>query len=606
MDADDSKPLQFELGPLGPTPPGAEEVERAIALLTEGAYAEDVESETLDCKEDPSLRGPAGEPASGDPRSEAAARLLAEAAACLANHEGGTLIVGIDDHAQGLAAFRGTTLDRVWLVARLRELTQPPLTVTIGERQAGAARLLLVHVPRNPSVEPHSAIVSKSGGRRTPRRVGTQCQDMASLAELMSWAQGRSGEDWSAGPSGRPVGDIRPGAMDALRRVLIDAQDLSREEIAGLDDTALLARLQLLRPDGSLTRAGALLLCAAAVPRIVYRARPASGARAEHRFERPGLGLLEELLAVESEIDGRNRRFELASRSPVVRETRAIAARAVREALVNAIAHRDWGIPEPVIVEQFGDELIVYSPGGLFEVELDKLLTAPSRTRNRSLADVLRSLRLAEREGTGIDRMYIEQVRLGHRPPVFEERDGGIRVALVGGPPVAEIALAYGDLPENLQASARAAVALDLLRERPSITLAELATAAQEQPDALTAFLVQAEEAGLLRPVAHPRPSGERAWRLADPVRAALGPVLAYYARPVAESLGLVARLARQMGVIRNQDVQDLLGLSTNRVSALLRQAQENGILALAPGASARGRGAAYVLADAAREASEH
>jgi ATP-dependent DNA helicase RecG len=420
---------------------------------------------------------------------------------------------------------------------------------------------------------------------------------MASLAELMSWSQARTGDDWSAGPSGAGVEDARPAAIETIREILREARDPGRDELAALEDRALLGRLQLLRRDGSLTRAGALLVCAGGAPRIVYRARPAAGARAEHRLERSGQGLIEEFRAVEDEIDRRNRRFELTGRSFVVPEVSALPSRAVREALVNAIAHRDWRMPEPIAVDQHGDELVVFSPGGLFEVELDRLLTAPSRTRNRQLADVLRSLRLAEREATGVDRMYIEQVRLGHRPPVFEERDGGIRVALVGGEPVAEVAAAYAGLPATLQMTARAAVTLDLLRERPSITLEELAVAAQESPDALGGFVSEAERAELLRPVAHPRPTGERAWRLADPLRATLGPVLAYYARPAAESIGLVARLARQMGVVRNQHVQDLLGLSAARVSGLLRQAQDEGVLTLAPGATPRGRGAAYVLA---------
>ena len=50
-----------------------------------------------------------------------------------------------------------------------------------------------------------------------------------------------------------------------------------------------------------------------------------------------------------------------------------------------------------------GDTRVVFSAGLPVGVEIDHFLTAPSRTRNRLLGDALRSLGLAEREGTGVD-----------------------------------------------------------------------------------------------------------------------------------------------------------------------------------------------------------
>ena len=577
------------------------EARDALARIRAGATGDDVESETLDCKLDPSIRDKRGRPVPGASRDDAAARLLAESAACLANHDGGALLVGVADDRAGAAAFVGTALEPAWLRARIRELTLPALTVAIDVLDEPEARLLLVRIGRNAGSEPHAAVVSKNGGRRTPLRVGTGCHDMATLAELLTWSQERSGFDWSAMPSGRPVAAARPAAVAALRDLLRASGDDDRHRLADLADVDLLRRLQLLRDDGTLTRAGALLTCAGESPRIVYLGRRAASTPAHHRVEQTSRGLAEELLRILDTVEAQTPTFQLPSSNALVRgAVGMLPARAVREALVNAIMHRDWDAPEPIVVEQTVDRIVVFSPGALFGgVTLDTLLTARSQTRNRLLGDALRSLRIAEREGTGVDRMYIELVRLGHRPPSFEERDGGVRVALVGGEPVAQVVSVHNSLTPLLRDDARAAVVIDLLREATSFTLEDLARHVREGDDELLAFVLLAEREGLLRQTANPRPGGIAAWRLADDVRASLGSILPYYSRPIGESVTLVARLAEDQGSVRNHDVQDLLGVNQPRASQILRRAVEDGRLVLAAGARATGRGTAYVPADA-------
>lgn len=575
------------------------EVERALARIVAGEAPAHVESETLDCKEDPSRRESDGHRGPGVARSDAAAYLLAEACACLANHEGGAVLVGLADRVGGVAGLMGTDLDGAWLRRRVRELTVPPLVISARQRRVEGARLLALLVPRNAGAEPHAVTVSKSGGRRRPRRLETQCQDMVSLAEQIAWLEGRHGHDWSAAPSGRRLGEARAVALEALRDYLGETSSDDRRVVAGLGDHDLLRRLQLLRDDGiTLTRGGARLLCASDDPGLVYLGRAASGLRAEVRIERAGRGLIEDLRDVERAIDGRNRAVPLPTTGLTETTVRAIAPRAIREALVNAIMHRDYDVPEPITVEHTGDELVVFSPGGLFGgITINRLLTAPSRTRNRRLAGAFRSLRLAEREGTGVDLMYIEQIRLGHPAPSFRDRDGGVRVTLTGGDPQPSVVVVHAGLPERLRADARTAVAIDALRRAPSITQADLAEAAQDEPSHLTPFLGLAERGGLLQRTARQRPGGEAAWRLADRIRDALGPVLPYHARPLDESVRRVGDVARAHGRVRNQDVQALLGLTSVRASQVLKEAERRGLIRLGPGSAARGRSVWYTSA---------
>jgi len=584
-------------------PRSAQDVARAaIERVLAGERPADLETETLDCKEDPTCRTPDGARRVGATSDERAARLLADAAACLGNHEGGTLIVGLDDKRAGAETLRGTALEAAWLRARIRELTAPSVVVGVSELVVERVRLLVLAVPRNPGPEPHVAIVSNRG-RRVARRVGTGCHELVGMAELVAWANERSGYDWSAGASDMALAAARPAAIDALRDVLRESTEPARVELAGLDDAVLLRRLQLLRDDGTLTRAGALLTCPSASANIVYLHRAEPGAPSLHRIERPGRGLVEELALVLDAIAARNR--QIAAGTATARGViHALPPAAIREALVNAVMHRDWDRPDPIVVDHADDQLVIFSPGTFVGGVTERtLLTAASRTRNRLLGDALRSLRLAEREGTGVDRMYVELIRLGHAPPTFQERDGGVRVVLNGGDPVPAVLTAHAALPGSLRDSARMAVAIHLLRTRPSISLAELAEAAQEQPADLEAFVRTAVDAGALKPTANPRPGGVKAWRLADELRTAIGAVLPYFARPAEESVRLIERLAREQGSVRNQDVQDLLGVASPRASQLLRRTEADGRIRLAPGAQPTGRGTFYVPADAERGA---
>ncbi len=127
---------------------------------------------------------------------------------------------------------------------------------------------------------------------------------------------------------------------------------------------------------------------------------------------------------------------------------------------------------------------------------------------------------LAEREGTGV-----------------------VRVVLNGGDPITPVLAAHAALPRALRDTARMAIAIHLLRLRPSITLEELAEHAQEEPADLDSFVQSAVGHGVLKPTANPRPGGVPAWRLDDDVRATVGTVLPYFARPAEESVGRI-RLA--------------------------------------------------------------
>jgi len=105
---------------------------------------------------------------------------------------------------------------------------------------------------------------------------------------------------------------------------------------------------------------------------------------------------------------------------------------AVREAIINAVAHADYAQRgAPVRVSIFDDRLEVENPGLLpFGLTVDDLLQGISKLRNRVIGRVFHELGLIEQWGSGIQRMIAACRDMGLAAPVLEELGTRFRVTL--------------------------------------------------------------------------------------------------------------------------------------------------------------------------------
>lgn len=97
---------------------------------------------------------------------------------------------------------------------------------------------------------------------------------------------------------------------------------------------------------------------------------------------------------------------------------------AIREALVNAVAHRDYFRNAPIMVSIFDDRVEISSPGGLLPgLNLTKL-EGHHESRNRRICDIFHETKDMEKFGTGICRMkrFMRDYRLPE-PVFYEEGD---------------------------------------------------------------------------------------------------------------------------------------------------------------------------------------
>ena len=79
----------------------------------------------------------------------------------------------------------------------------------------------------------------------------------------------------------------------------------------------------------------------------------------------------------------------------------------VREAINNAIAHRNYSTQADTFIKLSPHLLVVLNSGAFpYGVSIKNILSAPSTPRNRLLADVLSKTGVVERSGQGVDKIF--------------------------------------------------------------------------------------------------------------------------------------------------------------------------------------------------------
>lgn len=459
-------------------------VDSALERLQVGQLPTAVEREQIDLKEEAGRRGRGGVLLAGTARNLAAADSLADDVACLANTPGGgALIVGVED---ATGALLGAALDPEWLRHRVWERVE--VAPAVEERTVDGVRLLVLLV-----AEAREPVEGISGSVRW--RTGGHCVPV-DRAEWWLHRQERSGHDPLAAASRRTAADIDPAALALLRRITVADEESGGESAPS--DGDLLVRLGALRPDGLLTQAAALVLCSSDTTQITVSVLDVDGG--DVLSAPPDLGgrsLLEQLLTVEQRLDAANTSVPVRA-GLTEQPVRLLPPAAVREALCNALVHRDWLQPDPVEVTwvQADAALTVVNPGG-FVGGVDSTNALSARyARSPALADLFRALRLVEKQGLGVDRMVREMVSLGHRPPSLRQQPGPrVRARLVGGAPVLPVLALMGRVqPSVRRRDVRVALVVHTLLADPFVTPRGLVPVLQRsEEEALEALLASAE-----------------------------------------------------------------------------------------------------------------
>jgi ATP-dependent DNA helicase RecG len=400
------------------TIPAAHDLHALLDRL-ESATADDLETQWLDFK-----------PWQGGKDDM---KVAVEYAACFANGDGGMVVFGVADRTRGRAkaihGAAGYDLD-TWRRG-IFDSTRPNLAVEVEELRVpeGTGRLLVVRVPRGE----HPPYGTAQGLFK--QRVGKNCMPLDARSFVRS--QVATGAlDWSGErPRELTLDDLDVVEIARARNVL--RRNHADSGLLGLSDLDLLLALGAVR-NGQVTNAGMLLFgreeklreaCPQHQVHYVYQMTGTEVARNDS-YRTGLLNILE--------------RFEQIFTSPVNPEQElplglfrlripAFPVEVVREAVLNALTHRDYLDPGEVLVRHMADRLAITSPGGFIAgITPRNILRHEPVSRNRTLAEAFEKLRLVERAGIGRRRIFETMLAYGKRIPEYDA-DGHVTLRIFDG-----------------------------------------------------------------------------------------------------------------------------------------------------------------------------
>jgi predicted HTH transcriptional regulator len=356
---------------------------------------------------------------------------LSDELAALGNAGGGILVLGVDDETKAVTGISLTHVDRVedWLTAICADRIKPPLDVLTRHLElpdpGGTVRpVIVVEVPRSLWVHQSANGYFRRVGhakRELPPDALARLFQQRSQARLIRFEE-------------QEVPDCRFDDMDTLllRRFVRAEQG---------DTVAQLTRLHLLRQVAGepLPTVAGVLLCTAEPARWLRNAEIVAVAHAgvtndpDAQIDARDIGgpLDRQILDAFHFVQ---RNMTTAARKPLGRiDYPQYALAAVFEAIVNAVAHRDYSLHNQRIrLFMFSDRLEIHSPGALPNTLSLESMTRLSAPRNEVLASLfgryypvedprLGKGFLMDRRGFGVETILRESERLSGIRPVYEQ-----------------------------------------------------------------------------------------------------------------------------------------------------------------------------------------
>ncbi|GAB5602902.1 ATP-dependent DNA helicase RecG [Thermus sp. FJN-A] len=412
---------------------------------------------------------------------------LARYAAGLANHRGGTLFLGVSPEGKVLGA---AEIHPLQITHALFQLTQGLLLPYVEVVEGPEGRVLALFVPQSPTAIAVGAgrVPFWDGKRLSELRLGQALPEPDFTAQVLPAAS---------------LSDLDPVEVLRLRRILEERGS----NLAALPDLELLFALGLLeRVEGEErpTVAGLLL---AGTPLALRRLLPQAEVSYYFHEEEGTYAFREDLLRpipallerLRDLIQARNRvRYLTVGLFRL--EVWDFDQEVYREALLNALVHRDWQSPDAIQVHHHRDRLEVSNPGGFPPgITPENVLRHPPKRRNPRLAEALYRLGYVERAGSGVDKMYRLLLKYGKEPPEFRLFPEALTLVLYNPELDEAFVRELAEAQERHGAfSLDHLIAVAHLRRVGEATLGELARALQLPEEAARRVLARMERMGLV------------------------------------------------------------------------------------------------------------
>lgn len=353
---------------------------------------------------------------------------LAETLVAFANGDGGTVLLGVREDGRPAEGLLGDEMEEALRAAIVQ--CRPPIRTEWEQMETPEGAVAAIHVPR--STELHSLadgrVLIRSGAENHPLG-GEQVRQLAS---------GKSSGDFE-------MQDVAGAQMADLDQDVIKDYIARREEKQGrqikLPQDRLLQQIGALTAGGQPTVAGLLLFGLEPqfyLPQSGLTFVRFSGTELRGPGGLPGYSRRDEITGPLAQIIERTwailmqeMRLEAVVKGLRREERTEYPPIAVREALVNAVCHRDYRLTgRRIEIRMFDDRMEIHSPGGLpGYITIDNIVEEHF-SRNPRLVNGLYHWNYIEELGLGVDKMIETMVQAGHPQPVFKATPHSFTVTL--------------------------------------------------------------------------------------------------------------------------------------------------------------------------------
>lgn len=420
----------------------------------------------------------------------------------LANTDGGELLLGVEDDGQ-VTGLHPNHANVSRIPSLIANKTNPAVSVRAERLELEGKPIARINVPKS------RQLVSTSDGLLVRRRLKLDGTPEAVPFYPHEFIQ-RQSSMGLVDPSAMVIEEAEVNQLDPLQR-LRTRNAIKKyggdQALLALADDELDGALGLCREVNGVRRptlAGLLLLGTEDLLRlhlpayeVAFQVLQGTDVKVNEFYHKPLLETFEEVeLLFKARVEEEEIQVGLF-RVPVPNFDR----RAFREALVNALVHRDFSRLGAVHVKITDDGLSISNPGGFVDgVTLENLLVADPRSRNPLLADTIKRIGLAERTGRGIDRIYEGMLRYGRPAPDYSmSNEFTVAVQMVNTAAdfdflkmVVEQENKLGNMPID------SLIILSRLREERRLTTADLAPSVQKPEANVRATLEKLVETGFL------------------------------------------------------------------------------------------------------------
>jgi ATP-dependent DNA helicase RecG len=513
-------------------------------------------------------------------------RELVEAVVCLANAEGGTIYLGVEKDGS-ITGLDRKHLNVDGLPALIESRTSPSVHITAKVVMEEGKNVAVIHVPMC------REIVATSDGKSVRRRLNQSGEPECTPFLPRDFAA-RLSQFGSYDFSAQLVPDVGPESLDPVERSrlrrAIETNALADKSLLRLSDDELDGALELIKfenGDRRITYAGLVSIGREDVIRryvpnheVAFQAFKGTRVTVNEFFRVPLIRVQEQLETyykahvVEQEVQVGMFRVGVPN----------VDAQAYREAVVNALTHRDYTARGQTYIQWKDDLLTISSPGGFLEgVTPDNILSVPPTPRNPVLANIFKRAGLSERTGRGVDLIYEGLVKYGRPVPSYARSN---RTTVIVDVSAAAANLKFVELVATAQNKRGEALPLNALLVLNALSDLRRGSSAEisQALRVLDASMVRQQlellvEAGLVQ--AHGVKKG-RTYTLSSVLYGQMGKKTDYVRQAGISELQqkpMILRHIEAFKTIKREDVIALCGLTDRQATKLLAQLVEEGVL---------------------------